>query len=117
MHYYLEALRKYAVFGGRSRRSEYWFFTLFNIIISIGLAFIESLIGLVGVLGGLYSLGVLVPSIAVSIRRLHDIGKSGWWLLIGLIPFIGFIVLIVFAATDSQPGDNQFGPNPKGVTA
>lgn len=108
MNWYLEVLKKYAVFEGRARRKEYWFFFLFNITISIVL----ELVGIMA-LQLVYGLGVLIPSIAVSVRRLHDIGKSGWLLLIGLIPLIGFIVLIVFAVKDSQPGDNEYGPNPK----
>ena len=69
-----------------------------------------------GLLGTLYSLAVLIPSIAVSVRRLHDINRSGWWLLIGLIPIIGAIILLIFAAKDSQPGENQYGPNPRAIT-
>ena len=116
MEWYLEVLRKYAVFTGRARRKEYWMFVLFNFIIYLVLVLVEGLLGFGGsVLGGLYSLAVLVPSIAVGIRRLHDIGKSGWFLLIGLIPLIGTIILIVFFVQDSQPGENQYGPNPKGA--
>jgi uncharacterized membrane protein YhaH (DUF805 family) len=69
-----------------------------------------------GLLGTLYSLAVLIPGIAVSVRRLHDINRSGWWLLIGLIPIIGAIILLIFTAKDSQPGENQYGPNPKAIT-
>ncbi len=114
MNWYLGVLKQYAVFSGRSRRKEYWFFTLFNLIISMGLSFIEGLLGMPAVLTGIYALGVILPSIAVAIRRLHDIGKSGWWLLIGFVPLIGGIVLIVFACMDSQEGENRFGANPKG---
>ena len=123
MNWYLEALKKYAVFNGRARRKEYWYFTLFNIIFIIALAIIDCVTGSfsakanMGLLGGVYSLAVLIPSIAVSVRRLHDTGRSGWWLLIGLIPFIGAIVLLVFMVLDSNPGENQHGPNPKGATA
>lgn len=108
MEYYIGALKKYAVFEGRATRSEYWYFFLFNLVISI-------IIGLLDVpaLGFLYSLAVLIPSLAVGVRRLHDVGKSGWWLLIGLIPVVGWIVLIIFAVTDSQSGTNQYGPNLK----
>jgi uncharacterized membrane protein YhaH (DUF805 family) len=115
VNWYLEVLKKYAVFTGRARRTEYWMFVLFNLVIAIALAFIEGIVGGPGVLGGLYSLAVLIPSLAVGARRLHDTGRSGWWLLIGLVPVIGIIVLIVFFATDSQPGTNQYGPNPKGT--
>ena len=118
MNWYIEALRKYAVFSGRARRKEYWFFILFNILIAAGLTLIDTFVGTydtlrgVGLLSGLYSLGMLLPSLAVGVRRLHDIGRTGWWLLIGIVPLIGPIVLLVFAVLESQPGDNQYGPNP-----
>jgi len=92
---------------------EYWMFVLFNMIIAIVLAFVEGLLGSPGFLSMLYSLGVLIPSLAVAVRRLHDTGRTGWWLLIGLIPVIGIIVLIVFFLLDSEEGDNQHGANPK----
>lgn len=113
MNWYLDVLKKYAVFEGRARRKEYWMFVLFNVIIAIGLGIIEGVLGLSGVLSTLYSLAVLVPSIAVSMRRLHDIGRTGWWLLISFIPIIGAVVLLVFMVMDSQPGQNQYGANPK----
>lgn len=122
MNWYLEVLKKYAVFTGRARRKEYWYFFLFNFIASFLLSIIDGVIGNfdsgtgVGLMSGLYSLAVLVPGIAVSVRRLHDISRSGWWLLIGLIPIIGAIVLLIFMVQDSKPGENQFGPNPKDVT-
>ncbi|GMQ91928.1 MAG: hypothetical protein BMS9Abin11_1243 [Gammaproteobacteria bacterium] len=112
MHWYLDVLKKYAVFDGRAQRTEYWMFFLFNIIISIILTVIENAIGLPLVLSGLYFLAILLPSIGVAIRRLHDTGRSGWWLLIALIPFVG-IVLLIFMVLDSQSGDNEYGPNPK----
>ena len=121
MNWYIEALKKYAVFSGRSQRKEYWFFVLFSLIVTLVLSLVDSSVGLfdveagVGLLSGLYSLAVLVPSIAVGVRRLHDTGRSGWWLLISLVPLIGVIVLIVLMALDSEPGDNRFGPNPKGA--
>ena len=114
MNWFLEVVKnKYAVFSGRARRQEYWMFVLFYIIFNIVLGVVESLIGLVGVLTSIYWLALLIPSIAVAVRRLHDTGRTGWWLLITLIPLIGFIVFIVFAVQDSQPGDNEYGPNPK----
>ena len=112
MKWYLEVLKKYGVCTGRARRTEYWMFFLFNLIISIVLAVIDGLLG-TGILGTLYALAVLIPGIAVTIRRLHDINRNGWWILIGLIPVLGAIVLLVFAVLDSTPGENQFGPNPK----
>ena len=123
MNWYLEVLKKYAVFSGRARRKEYWFFVLFNIIIALALTFIDFSTGLydveseIGLLSSLYSLAVLVPSIAVTIRRLHDTGRTGWWFLIAFVPIIGAIVLLVFMVFDSTPGDNQYGPNPKDATS
>ena len=117
MNWYLDVLKKYAVFSGRARRKEYWLFLLFNFGISIALAIIEALIGTGGLLGALYALGVFIPSLAVAVRRLHDTNRSGWWLLIGLVPLIGIIVLIVFFVQDSDAGDNTFGPNPKAGAA
>jgi len=113
MNWYIEVLKKYAVFSGRARRTEYWIFFLFNFIIAFALGFIEGLVKGPGVLGALYSLAVLIPSVAVGVRRLHDTNRSGWWLLISLIPLIGAIVLIVFTVQDSQPDENPYGPNPK----
>jgi len=119
MHWYFDVFRKYAVFAGRARRSEYWYFSLFNFLVM----FVLYLIG-AALSGGdrsgpafipyfIYVLAALLPSIGVGVRRMHDIGKSGWWLLLALIPFIGGIVILVFACTDSQPGPNEYGPNPK----
>src|SRR3954467_14854791 len=113
--------QKYADFTGRARRSEYWFFFLFNFIAQAVAGFLDGLFRIRSVYGGpiqgLVWLALLVPSLAVGVRRLHDTGRSGWWLLIGLIPVIGTIILIVFLATEGQPGDNQYGPTPKQVPA
>ena len=123
MGWYIEALKKYAVFGGRSRRKEYWYFVLFSVIVSLVLSAIDALLGTfssstnVGLLGGIYGLAIIVPSIAVSVRRLHDTDRTGWWILINLVPIVGSIVLLVFYVLDGTPGQNRFGPNPKGVTA
>jgi uncharacterized membrane protein YhaH (DUF805 family) len=113
MYWFLKALKNYVGFQGRARRKEYWMFTLISVIISIVLSIIESFAGIPSILTGIFSLAILLPSLAVTIRRLHDIGKSGWWILIGLIPFIGAIVLLIFACLDSQENDNQYGSNPK----
>lgn len=121
MNWYIEVLKKYAVFSGRARRKEYWMFALFNIIISLILGFIGGLAGMhagrygMTPLSAIYSLAVLLPSLAVTVRRLHDTGRTGWWLLIALVPVIGPIVLLVFMVLDSTP-DNEYGPNPKGIS-
>ena len=115
MNWFIEALKKYAVFTGRSRRKEYWFFVLFYILLAIALGIVDGVTGL-GVLSPLLTLALLVPSIAVSIRRLHDVGKSGWWLLLGFVPLVG-LVLLYFMVQDSQPGGNEYGPNPKAAEA
>lgn len=112
MDWYIRALKKYAEFGGRAQRMEFWMFVLFNILISIGLECVDwFLTG--GILSMLYGVAVLLPSIAVAIRRLHDTGRSGFWILMWFVPVIGWIVLLVFYCQDSTPGDNAFGPNPK----
>ena len=110
---------KYADFSGRARRSEYWYFTLFNLIVSLVLALLGNLVGgqngqFSTILSSLYSLAVLIPGLAVSWRRLHDVGKSGGYYFIGLIPLVGIILLIVWFCRDSVPGYNQYGSNPKG---
>jgi uncharacterized membrane protein YhaH (DUF805 family) len=121
VNWYLEALRKYAVFSGRARRKEYWMFCLFYVIFAIVLVIIDSILGIGGedggLLSGLFVLAMLIPSIALTVRRLHDTDRSGWWLLIGLVPLIGGIILLVFTVEDSQSGENRYGPNPKSVTA
>jgi len=104
---------KYATFSGRARRSEFWWFTLFAIIVYIVVGIIDAAIKN-AVLGVIVALALLLPSLAVTVRRLHDTGRSGWWILIGLIPFVGAIVLLVFECQDSQPGANNYGPSPKG---
>jgi uncharacterized membrane protein YhaH (DUF805 family) len=138
MNYYMQAFRKYAVFSGRARRMEYWMFTVINFAILFGLNILGGVLGMggfaLGSIGGetaanfgsiigillgflpglIFCLIILLPSLAVGVRRLHDTGRSGLWMLLGLIPFVGFI-LLVFFLMDSQPGDNQYGPNPKGV--
>lgn len=135
MDWMLMPLRRYADFSGRSRRKEYWMYLLFVIIVSVVLAIVDRALGLggsssssvatsgaqigagasyhAGVLGIIFTLATLIPSIAVGVRRLHDTDRSGWWLLIALVPLIGGIVLLVFFLLDGTPGPNRFGPNPK----
>ena len=113
MEYFLGAYKKYADFTGRARRKEFWMFVLFSFIVAIVLGIIDSIIGF-QLLGMLFSLGSLIPSLAIGARRLHDTGRSGWWQLLYLIPLIGLIIMIVFLVQDSHP-DNEYGPNPKAV--
>ncbi|MGX1025083.1 DUF805 domain-containing protein [Flavobacterium sp. CS20] len=123
MNWYVKVLKQYADFSGRARRKEYWMFFLFNMIFATIAVLIDNLIGTAspelgyGVFYGIYILGILIPSIAVGARRLHDIGKSGWMLLVGLIPIIGTIWLLVLFVTDSQQGSNKWGNNPKELSA
>ena len=113
MEWYLKVLRNYAEFEGRAQRMEYWMFILFNLLVLFGIGMIEFLLGLGGILGLLYSLAVITPSIAVSVRRLHDTGRGGWWILIGVIPVLGALILLVFYCIDGEPGDNEYGADPK----
>ncbi|MDO9454789.1 DUF805 domain-containing protein [Nocardioides sp.] len=108
-------VENYANFSGRARRSEYWYFFLFNFLVSIVAQVVDNVIG-IPILTIVVGLGLLVPGLAVSVRRLHDIDKSGWFILIALIPLVGAIILLVWACTDSKP-DNQYGPNPKRLGA
>lgn len=105
--------KKYADFSGRARRSEYWFFVLAYFIAFVVASIIDMVVG-IPILEILLALGLFIPSLAVSVRRLHDTDHSGWWLLIGIIPLVGAIILIVFHVSDGKPGTNQYGPSPKG---
>ena len=112
-------LSKYVDFSGRARRSEYWYFALFSFLVSLAASIVDAVIGTDydgaasgGLIQTVASLALVLPSLAVGIRRLHDTDRSGWWILIGLIPIIGWILLIVWFCTDSKP-DNAYGPNPK----
>ena len=105
-------LTKYVDFNGRARRSEYWYFCLFDVVVSLIAAILVKLTG-VAAISWIATLAFCLPGLAVSVRRLHDIGKRWTWLLMVLIPLAGPIILIVYFVKDSQPGDNQFGPNPK----
>ncbi len=129
MKYYIAAIRKYAMFTGRARRKEYWYFTLFNLLFLFITLVIDRLIatkmgftsfrgtyGLVfGPLSILYSLFILVPTAAVFVRRMHDINKSGWYILLLLVPIIGFIRAIIRLAEDGEPEENKYGPAPKKI--
>ena len=123
MHYYIDVLKKYVVFSGRARRSEYWYFALFNFLIALVLSVIGITISIASgnfstmiiayTISWIYGLAVLLPGLGVAIRRLHDIGKSGWMIFINLIPLIGAIWFLVLMCLDSDPSDNEYGPNPK----
>lgn len=126
--YFLDTLKNsYAKFDGRASRSEFWYFALFAFIGSFIFALIDAVVinpmlgvtsaqtGQGGFLQVIFALLILVPYIAVAIRRLHDIGKSGWWYLLAFIPIVGLLVLLYFFVLDSQPGSNQYGDNPKGM--
>jgi uncharacterized membrane protein YhaH (DUF805 family) len=126
MNYYLKVLQNYATFSGRARRSEYWFFALFNMVFAIVAMVLDNILGTTlnmgygvslpyGYIYILYTIVVLIPGLAVAVRRLHDIGKSGWMFLIVLIPIIGPIWLLVLLFTDSQHGSNKWGENPKQI--
>ncbi|MCA0450073.1 MAG: DUF805 domain-containing protein [Proteobacteria bacterium] len=110
---YGSAFSKYATFEGRARRLEFWAFSTLNVFIAAFLGVIENSPDGVSRLASLFWLFILLPSIAVAVRRLHDIGRTGWWWLIWFIPVIGWIVLIIFYATKGDAGDNQYGPDPK----
>ena len=106
---------KYAEFGGRARRSEYWWFFVFNLLMQGATAILDVAIfggASGGVLNGLYSLGVLLPGLGVGVRRLHDTNHSGWWLLISLVPLVGFILLIIWLTRPGDAGPNRFGADP-----
>ncbi len=122
MNWYVKVLKNFANFSGRARRKEYWMFVLINLAISIVLGIIDGMIHstiqlgpgqTVGIIQSIYGLIVLIPGLAVAVRRLHDIDKSGWMLLVALIPLVGAIWLIVLFATNGTSGDNNYGPDPK----
>ena len=123
MNWFLGALKKYAVFAGRARRKEYWYFALFYTLIYLVLIVIDIMTGTfvvewgAGALAGIFMLGMIVPSISVMVRRLHDTDRSGWWWFLVLIPLLGGIWLLVLLVLDGTPSDNRFGPDPKGFSA
>lgn len=115
MSWFIEALKKYAVFSGRARRKEYWMYTLFVGIIYVVLSVLSvaTKSSAFSILLVIFWLAILLPSLGVGVRRLHDTGRSGWWLLFGIVPLVGGITLLVFTCLDSEPGPNKYGPNPK----
>jgi uncharacterized membrane protein YhaH (DUF805 family) len=125
VNYYLDVWRGYADFSGRARRKEYWFFSLFHSLTVISGAFLADALSkenrTIGTIFGsivvLYFLASIVPTLAVTVRRLHDVDKSGWWYFISFIPFVGPIWLLILTCTDGTPGPNQYGPDPKSADA
>ncbi len=123
MNWYLKVLKQFADFNGRARRQEYWMFVLFNMLFVFAAGMLDRLLNLanettgIGPLYGLYVLAVFIPGIAVAIRRLHDIGKSGWMLLVALIPIVGAIWLLVLMVREGDRGENKYGPDPKSATS
>ena len=119
MNWYLAVLKKYAVFTGRARRKEYWMFILFYTIFGLVVGIIDNVAGLrlgptpYGIISTIYSLAMFLPALAVLVRRLHDIGKSGWWMLISLIPLAGAIWLLVLVCLQGNSGTNKYGQDPK----
>lgn len=113
--WFMKVLKHYATFQGRARRKEYWMFTLIYVVSYIIAMIVSALLPFFIVIYFIFVLGIILPSIAVSVRRLHDTGRTGWWFLIQLIPLIGFIIFIIFAVQDSEPGTNHYGSNPKGL--
>lgn len=121
MNYYKDVIKRYAEFSGRARRKEYWMFVLLNVIISIIISIIDKAAGWnislssgeIGVLSLIYSLFIIIPSLAVSVRRMHDIDKSGWTLLFVLIPVVGSIILLVLHCKAGTAGENRYGSDPK----
>ena len=122
MEWYIKCWKNYAVFQGRARRKEYWMFALFNFVICMALSMIGSLfIDSIGMASQIpyyiYALAAFIPSLAVMVRRLHDVNKSGWWYFIILVPLIGIIWMLVLLCTEGDKGDNKYGPNPKALEA
>jgi uncharacterized membrane protein YhaH (DUF805 family) len=118
MDWFFTVIKKYAVFSGRAGRPEYWYFTLIYLLASVLLTFFDIIAGTynqktdIGLLSTIFFLALLCPVFAVTVRRLHDIGKSGWWMLISIVPIVGIIVLLVFVCKLGDSTTNRFGPRP-----
>lgn len=117
MNWYQQAMRQYVTFDGRARRTEYWIFVLVYIVLMLIASALDALLGTNGLLGGLVSLVHLLPSLAVLARRLHDIDRSGWWMLVSFIPLVGWLILLYWTVKEGDTGTNRFGSSPKGEPA
>ncbi|MFG3661213.1 DUF805 domain-containing protein [Streptomyces sp. NPDC047706] len=117
MNWFIEVVKKYAVFSGRARRKEYWMYVLVYVILAVVLAIVDFAVFGSQVLGLILALGLLLPSLGVTVRRLHDTGRTGWWILIALVPLVGSIVLLVFMCLEGETGGNKYGENPKSAPA
>lgn len=116
IEYYILAFQKYGQFSGRATRNEYWWFYLVNLAVTLLLAIIESVFSIpLTLLSTIYLFASIVPSLSIQVRRLHDVDKSGWYILLNLLIIIGWIWLLILNILDSTPGDNKYGPNPKGI--
>ena len=116
MEYWLKCWTHYCDFSGRARRKEYWMFCLINFLFSFAVGFLLGMLGAVTVaqtFGRLFGIAAFLPGLGVGVRRLHDIGKSGWWMLINFVPVVGWIIFLLFMCSDSQAGTNAYGENPK----
>lgn len=119
MNYFLQALRNYAVFSGRARRKEFWMFALFQFLLNIVTAILDNVLGTTildgssGYLSLMTTFALIIPNLSVSVRRLHDVNKSGWFLLIAIIPIVGVIWLLILDCTEGTRGENNYGSDPK----
>ena len=123
MAWYLLAWQRATDFSGRSRRTEYWMFQLFNVLVGLALGLVAFAVGATSseqdglkvftICVGIFGLVSFIPALSITIRRLHDTGRSGWWYLIAFVPLIGVLILFVFTLLDSDPDRNEYGPNPK----
>lgn len=121
MEWFIKTVKKFS-FSGRARRKEYWMFSLFVVLIALALIFFDTTLGIyseeaeIGLLSGIFMLAIVVQSLAVGVRRLHDSGLRGWWLLVSFIPYVGAIIWLILMVMDGQEGENRFGPDPKQAT-
>lgn len=113
MNHFFGALKKYADFSGRARRQEYWMFILFYIIFTVVIGLVDNLLGIPGILSGIFALALLLPSLAIGARRLHDTNRTGWWLLMYFLPVVGPVVILIFTILEGDQNENRFGSDPK----